>query len=725
MSDLEQQMKTGILRWYSFRQHSVIYVDGDDGALSLYLQQVGHQVLSPKELANFVGQVDYIVSLYTAEQVDNPVECLIEWKHYLNPQGRLLLGLHNRLAIKNFCGDVDPYTHQVLDGVDDYVAYGQEALMQHGGRCYSKAEIEQMLSNAGFDSHQQYTVLPSIEMPQLIYREDTLPEEDLAMRYIPFYENAAGVFLNEGKLYDGLIANGLFHTLGNAFFFECSLDGALSDVQQVTLSMDRGEERSVITVMRDETVEKHPVYPEGARKLQEIERNHARMSGHGLQVLQGVWEQNCLRMPRVHATLANVYLQDLLMKDVDAYLATMDHYRDCLLQSSEVVGENEYGPLLHHGYFDMVPLNAFVENGEFRFYDQEFAIENFPMNAILYRAIVIVYDGNMQREMRYPSYKMFERYGMTEHLEDYTRMTQEFLLSLRNQEHMAEFNRLHARNLQNVQANRERIQLMTRKSMDIQATCFDNIENKKIVVFGSGKYADKFMALYAHEYDIIAVVDNNAEKHGQTFRGVQVQSPEILRAMKTDYYKVIICVKNYQPIYEQLLDMGVVNIGAYDFNRVYLGRQVLVPTLPPSDKKYHVGYCAGVYDLFHIGHVNIFRRAKERCDYLVVGVVSDECVQKNKHKEPFIPFEERIEMVRSCKYVDEAVEIPYGYERSIEAFEKLHFDCQFSGSDYERDEGWLYIKHWLEERGSELEFFPYTEQTSSTKIKGLIEKGLV
>ena len=97
----------------------------------------------------------------------------------------------------------------------------------------------------------------------------------------------------------------------------------------------------------------------------------------------------------------------------------------------------------------------------------------------------------------------------------------------------------------------------------------------------------------------------------------------------------------------------------------------------------------------------------------------------NKKKEPFIPFDERIEMVRSCRYVDEAVEIPFIYCRTPDAFEKYHFDVQFSGSDYENDPGWLAMKDYLEQRGATMVFFPYTEKTSSTKIKELIERNLV
>ena len=124
-----------------------------------------------------------------------------------------------------------------------------------------------------------------------------------------------------------------------------------------------------------------------------------------------------------------------------------------------------------------------------------------------------------------------------------------------------------------------------------------------------------------------------------------------------------------------------------------------------------------MFDLFHIGHLNMFKRAKEQCRYLIVGVVSDEGVRLNKQAEPFVPFEERIEMVRSCKYVDEAVKLPLNFCGTRDMFKIYHFDVQFSGSDYEHDPAWLAEKEFLEKNGSTMVFFPYTQSTSSTKLK--------
>ncbi len=141
-----------------------------------------------------------------------------------------------------------------------------------------------------------------------------------------------------------------------------------------------------------------------------------------------------------------------------------------------------------------------------------------------------------------------------------------------------------------------------------------------------------------------------------------------------------------------------------------------------NDKKqFPVGYCAGVYDLFHIGHVNLFRRAKERCKYLIVGVLTDELVVHFKKNAPYIPFEERLQMVASCRYVDRAVPVTFETIGKLDAWERYHYDAFFSGDDYEGNPVWMEEKRLLNERGSDVVFFSYTQTTSSTKIKNAIE----
>lgn len=125
-----------------------------------------------------------------------------------------------------------------------------------------------------------------------------------------------------------------------------------------------------------------------------------------------------------------------------------------------------------------------------------------------------------------------------------------------------------------------------------------------------------------------------------------------------------------------------------------------------------MGYTTGVFDLFHIGHLNVLKRAKEQCEYLIVGVSTDEVVQGYKHKTPIIPFEERISIVESIKYVDEVV--PQTSMDKYAAWEKLRFDAIFHGDDWKGSKMYSEIERKFNSVGVEMVFFPYTKGTSST-----------
>ena len=126
-----------------------------------------------------------------------------------------------------------------------------------------------------------------------------------------------------------------------------------------------------------------------------------------------------------------------------------------------------------------------------------------------------------------------------------------------------------------------------------------------------------------------------------------------------------------------------------------------------------VGYTTGVYDLFHIGHLNLLRKAKAQCDYLIVGVSTDDLVEY-KGKRSVIPFEERKEIVEAIKYVDEVV--TQENMDKLGAWKKYHFDVMFVGDDWKGTDKWNKIEKDLAEVGAKVVYFPYTKGTSSTLI---------
>ncbi|MBQ3710789.1 MAG: adenylyltransferase/cytidyltransferase family protein [Bacteroidales bacterium] len=130
-------------------------------------------------------------------------------------------------------------------------------------------------------------------------------------------------------------------------------------------------------------------------------------------------------------------------------------------------------------------------------------------------------------------------------------------------------------------------------------------------------------------------------------------------------------------------------------------------------KKPKIGYTTGVFDLFHVGHLNLLKNAKGLCDKLIVGVTTDELVQY-KGKHAFIPFEDRIEIVRSIKYVDAAV--PQYDMDKLAACKKLGASVLFVGDDWYGTDKWEKYEEELNAEGIQVVYFPYTKGISSTKI---------
>ena len=132
-------------------------------------------------------------------------------------------------------------------------------------------------------------------------------------------------------------------------------------------------------------------------------------------------------------------------------------------------------------------------------------------------------------------------------------------------------------------------------------------------------------------------------------------------------------------------------------------------------KKYTIGYTTGVFDMFHIGHLNILKRAKEQCDYLIVGVSTDELVIREKNKTPIIPFPERVEIIRAIKYVDQVV--PQLDKNKFAAWEKYKFDKMFVGEDWKGTATWERFEKQFADVPVEIIYLPHTDGISSTILR--------
>jgi len=133
-----------------------------------------------------------------------------------------------------------------------------------------------------------------------------------------------------------------------------------------------------------------------------------------------------------------------------------------------------------------------------------------------------------------------------------------------------------------------------------------------------------------------------------------------------------------------------------------------------------IGYTTGVYDMFHIGHLNIIRRSKQECDYLIVGVSTDECVEGYKHHTPVVPYAERAAIVAAIKYVDEVV--PQITMDKTEYLKHRHFDVMFHGDEWKGTELYNNYEKEFAKYGARIEYLSHTEGISSSMLRGIISK---
>lgn len=751
--NIENFLKLGLINWLPMKSGAMVLVVGGCAEFAQDFQRRGlkaYSINNVHELVDIQTQYDYILICDGDSFLVETDKRHIDIKRMLKPAGHLFLACTNRLSLRNFVGDADPYTTGTFDGIENYCNYSSLELQNFSARSYARNEIEDYIKEWGFTGKQYrgYSIFPGLEMPQLIFAWDYLPREDLETRYTPLYNNATRIFLNESKIVNSLVKNGMFHAMANAYLLDCSVNENFYEFNQVTTSMERGEEHAMATILqKNGKVIKKALYPSGNSTIKNLVANMLELKQRGIATvgLEQMEIGNCdetmllaCQMDYIDAPLAIKYLQNLLYENKEKFRQAVCKFLDTIMDSGDVKeGEKtELGPIYRRVYFDLVPINCFVIDGEFVFFDQEYVIEDYPINAILMRVLNFLYIGNRSADQILPMSYFTKKYHLDNKQQIYGSMSAAYLDDLKHTTELIGFHSKHKADLAALNANRQKIQYDMATYISLFLNYLQGIQGKKVFLFGSGLWAQKFVAEYGDRVNISGMLDNNSAKCGTVVAGITVMEPCVLQELESDTYKVIICVKQYPEIVRQLNEMKVSNYGIYDpyvdVHDIIGDRQSLVIEDPQfiaeqgakSDKvkQYHIGFVAGVFDLFHVGHLNLLRRAKEQCEILIVGVVSDEQACSNKKHSPYVSEQERLEIVKACRFVDKAFIMPRVAAGARDIYKKYHFDVMFSGDDYKDDAYWLGEREWLRSHGSDIVFFPYTQSTSSTKLKAAIEQ---
>ncbi|MBR0092024.1 MAG: adenylyltransferase/cytidyltransferase family protein [Lachnospiraceae bacterium] len=665
------------------------------------------------------SRFDRVFSLVSPETFAEPHDYIKSCLALLNDSGVLLFVMNNRLGIRYFCGDRDPYTDGIFDGVENYCNVKQTDI----GRCYSKSEIKHMLGSAGIDRYALYGIYSGSDYPTHFIAEDYIPREDLANRILPVYHYPKTVFLDEERLYDTLKNDDLIHTLANSYLVEVVKGKvSLSDACYVTMSLGRDKNNAYATIVhRDNTVTKKALYEEGADGIRNIIANQRTLEKRGVDTVDIIETVDngavrSIRMPYIEAPTAQKYLQELLLSDKEKFLKEMDHFMSEIDKSADIIEEDKKtGPLAAVAYPDMVPLNTFRVREKYLFFDQEFAVSNYPLNAVKARVLFSFFA--FHDELRFVEDELFSRYRLSENKQLFMEMERAFLGKLLSADKFDAFRSSIRRNQPFTDRNRKNMN----HPADYHNARFEDIfrgaKNKECYVFGSGVYAKDFIERYGREYEIKYVFDNDQRRWGERLHNIEIVSPDVINGLSQNNTRIFVCVKDYKEVAQQLEKKGITDYSIYDKNKVYTGSGSYVVD---TEKPYHIGYVAGAFDMFHIGHLNLLRRAKEMCDHLIVGVMSDQRIYDLKKSWPVIPCNERMQVVGSCRYVDQVAELPADRAGIMDAWERFHYDCMFSGDDHAENPDWLAERERLRERGSDIIFVSYTKDTSSSMIRNKV-----
>ena len=557
------------------------------------------------ELAEYEKNFDYVVFWNNDETVlgkevrDYYIEKFLRIRKYINENTIILWAVNNKYGIRHLCGESDNSTGVVFDSVANYPNYAK-------GKALSLNEIKDIVKNVGFNQYQVFYPFIDSHMPRTVYSQKHMPDETIGERVDTFYSSPSFMIADDKALYSATVANNAFDMLTNSYIVEMTNMATLSDVKYVTLSPQRGRNKSFAVIIRDsEVVEKKCLYRDGHIYAKELCTYVSKLKERNLPILEMTYCDGSIIMPYIDSRTVFQYIE-ILTKECrkEEILNVFDKLWEYVLQSSDYTysvesswgpEESNVGPVLKNAFVELIPLNSFWVNGDFLFFDQEYVYDNVPAKYIMYRGVNIC--------LTYIS-------GLSS--------------------------------------------LISRREFQERYAISDKLW--KIFIDEDVKFINEVNPLN---------VPNNT-------------SSEMRRR-----------ANRYGCSYET------------------------------AGKRYKVGYTPGVYDLFHVGHLNLIRKSKEQCEYLIVGVLTDELVMKYKGKAPVIPLAERKAILESIKYIDEVVVVDYHNTDKIDAWKLYKYDCHFSGDDHMEE--WLPVQKQLRELGSDMVFFEYTEGTSSTKIKGKLE----
>ncbi len=629
----------------------------------------------------------------------------------LSDKGKLLLAFPNRLGVKYLCGVPDPNTKIPFDGMTED---------NSGLYRFDRKELLAFVKEHGYAFIKIYYPMPDHRQTQMIYTDSLRPGADILERIHVYKDDKTQRLMDEWSLMGRLAKNGVFYCFCNAFIVEAG-NTPCSEVVYSALSVERGRSRAFATnIYAKGMVEKVPVYPEGYLGIQELMKNTNELALRGIPVL-GVEERDHRAvMKQVRLPSLSQYLSDVVKKDVGAFWVCIDRLREYIWNSSEYAdpGKNcmlkwasdeDWGVILEKAYIEMIPVNSFYDHGDILFFDQEFSKENCPANYVLYRALRDLYAFSPEIEHIVSLDSMKERYGLAKTWNFYEQEEDDFQAKLRRRDIYIGFFPWIQHLFGVAEENRKRLDAREKQGKLDAFNVISNLDGRRIVLFGSGRLAGWYLNMYGNDYPPIFLVDNHPKRWGCEINGFEIRRPDSITRLMQGTYRVIIAIKDFESVVEQLKQMGIGEDSYRIFDReidALLGSKI---NDGMSGEKYHIGYVMGSFDSFGINDLSLLKSSKANSHYLIAGVLTDELMSaelfaKYGSKKLKNTFEERFELVKQCKYVDRVIPVDSHNFDVINAWKELRFGCLFVQKEHENFPERIWLGRKLNTLGSNIEY---------------------
>ncbi len=365
---------------------------------------------------------DCVVIVRLLEKHPDEAERILRFaRDHLKKDGTLLLGCMNRFGLRYLCGATDDIVMEPFGSLRPRMAGEAGA--------YTRSELKKMLGGAGFGSVRFAYPMPNMLFTQAVYTDEHLPDDTVGERVFPFDPWNSPLIASERGLYPDLVRERSLPFIANDYLCICreETEASLSNqFRYAVLSCDRGDKNGFMTVLHDDFVEKRVWRPEGVLSLKTMHENSEALRARGLKVVPQTWDGDAVRMPLItDPPLMEVLRREARRGGTETIRLLLEQLRSDILRSSDRIELSEeearrmwgcsaeaLGPVLAEARIDMIPFNAFLRDGSFVYYDQEFTRGNCPAGYVLYRALNYTWMHIPEMEKCIPQREMAREWGL-------------------------------------------------------------------------------------------------------------------------------------------------------------------------------------------------------------------------------------------------------------------------------------------------------------------------